>query len=286
MSKKKKQRAVLGDSAAVKATQEEVLVNEQKPQVPEIESDKTEELEEVLEEEVAEKRDQDEEATQETPVPVIKEPEEELVVAESPVAEEEVKVAEPVKPTPAVVTPVAKPVATKASDVLPKPGGLIRRRMNTNGRHTPEGVRLIKMLEDWRTEMTSGREDRAALMNRMNMLKNIVNTACPSTPKPDNVGADLVRIVFDEFMANYGKAYDDSTIFRLDYKLGEPAQIDKINMFISAITQLVDAASGRTENIVFDSGRLGLVLKNRSVVAAIVRLREGIERRISQQKSI
>ena len=37
MSKKKKQRAVLGDSAAVKTTQEEVLVNEQKPQVPEIE---------------------------------------------------------------------------------------------------------------------------------------------------------------------------------------------------------------------------------------------------------
>ena len=156
------------------------------------------------------------------------------------------------------------------------------RRANNvvGGKHTVLGNRLLKLLGDYREKMKIPTRDRTENMNRIRMLKQIVDTACPTTPLDLQTATDVVRIMFDEFNANYGKVYKDENLFLLGNTLkGTAYDMDKMVMFIEAFVQMVEALEEK-KKILFDDNRIHKVLRNRNVSLAMCRMRDSINDRL------
>ena len=188
------------------------------------------------------------------------------------------------------VRPQAKPPLTNrrvmSADILrPKvdPKNVFQNRRANNvvgGKHTVLGNRLLKLLTDYREKMKVPTRDRTENMNRIRLLKQIVDTACPTTPLDLQTATDVVRIMFDEFNANYGSVYKDENLFLLGNTLkGTAYDMDKMVMFIEAFVQMVEAISEK-KKILFDDNRIHKVLRNRNVSLAMCRMRDGINDRL------
>lgn len=156
--------------------------------------------------------------------------------------------------------------------------------MSAQQLHTPAGLKLLDMFKEYEAAMSVRTTDRAEHAKRARMLSNIVQQTCPYKLKNTQVGKDLVMIFFDQLMKGWGKIYTDSSIFRLDYSLGNPAVIDKMDIFVQAMIQLVEAATGNADHIAFQNDRLAKIIDSPSVMTAIENLRIGIEKRLAQQK--
>lgn len=156
--------------------------------------------------------------------------------------------------------------------------------MSQSQLHTPAGLKLLDMFKEYEAAMSIKTTDRAEHAKRAKMLSAIVQQACPYKLKNTQVGKDLVMIFFDQLMKGWGKIYTDSTIFRLDYSLGQPAAIDKMDIFTSAIIQLIEAATGESDHIAFQNDRLAKVIDSPAVMTAVENLRIGIEKRLAQKK--
>lgn len=156
--------------------------------------------------------------------------------------------------------------------------------MSQSQLHTPAGLKLLDMFKEYEAAMSIKTTDRYEHAKRAKMLYAIVQQACPYKLKNTQVGKDLVMIFFDQLMKGWGKIYTDSTIFRLDYSLGQPAAIDKMDIFTSAIIQLIEAATGESDHISFQNDRLAKVIDSPAVMTAVENLRIGIEKRLAQKK--
>ena len=216
------------------------------------------------------------------------------VVAEAPASEppkeEEPKPVVTITPQESV-TPVTKPPRPSkenkimSADLLkPKtdPKNVFQTRRAANSvatKHTAVGNRLITLLAEYRKRMLVPSNDRNENMQRIRMLQNIVNVACPQIALDMQTATDVSRIMFDEFMSGWGTAYDDTTIFRLGNTLkGTAYEFDKMVMFIEAFVQMVEGAIER-KKILFDDARLQKVLRNNNVATAMCRIRDNINTR-------
>ena len=240
------------------------------------------------------------EAVPTTDTPAV-EPPKEVAPVEQPTVEEPAVVPPPppVEPPkvelPKTITPKesAVPVVTPSkekkvmsADILrpsvdPKNAFQNRRAANVvGGKHTVLGNRLLKLLADYRERMKVPTRDRNENMNRIRMLKQIVDTACPVTPLDLQTSTDVVRIMFDEFNANYGKVYKDENLFLLGNTLkGTAYDMDKMVLFVEAFVQMVESIQER-KKILFDDARVHKVLRNRNVSLAMCRMRDGINSRL------
>ena len=197
---------------------------------------------------------------------------------------------------PDTVTPAATAIETKqykiparkvmAEDLMPgaKLSPMQRCVMSPQQLHTPPGLKLLEMFKEYKEAMNIKTTDRYEHAKRAKMLSAIVQQTCPYKLKNTQVGKDLVMIFFNELMQGWGKIFTDSTMFRLDYSLGNPAQIDKMDIFTSAMIQLVEAATGASDHIAFQNDRLAQVIDSPAVMTAVENLRVGIEKRILQRK--
>lgn len=210
-------------------------------------------------------------------------------IEKEPVVEEKAAEAEPEKVAPAkeadIFTPVPPPengVKLMAEEVFPS-----RSQMQINAgvpaKHTAVGDRLVKFLDEYDEMVKIPTNDKLECKRRIMKLFQALQIACPAAEMHQVTANDVTRIVFDRFMKNWGTLYTDGNIFRLDYSLpGGGAAVDKLNMYFTAILELVHAARDPKKRITFDNARLGSVLKNTSVLNAITRMRDGITRRQSQ----
>lgn len=155
--------------------------------------------------------------------------------------------------------------------------------MSQNQKHTPPGLKLLDMFKEYEAAMSVRTTDRKEHAKRARMLSAIVQQTCPYKLQNTQVGKDLVMIFFDQLMKGWGTIYSDSTVFRLDYSLGQPAVIDKMDIFVQAMIQLVEAATGESDHIAFMNDRLAQVIDSPAVMTAVENLRIGIEKRILQR---
>lgn len=183
--------------------------------------------------------------------------------------------------------PTAKPPRNpimSAEILKPKvaPGNVFQQRRANNvvgGRHTVVGEKLLRELANYRTRMSTPSRDREELARRIRMLQSIVNIACPTQALDLQTATDVVRIMFDEFMKNWGTVYTDSNIFLLGNTLkGTAYELDKMVIFVEAFVQMIEGASEK-KKILFDDTRLRKVLKNETVVTAMCRIRDNINTR-------
>ena len=209
---------------------------------------------------------------------------------ETPVAEEapaqEAEAPEEPEPAPAEIKYYKEPKRKVMSeDLFPtKLSPMQKCVMTPQQLHTPPGLKLLDMFKEYEAAMSVRTTDRKEHAKRARMLSAIVQQTCPYKLKNTQIGKDLVMIFFDQLMKGWGKIYTDSTMFRLDYSLGQPAVIDKMDIFCQAMIQLVEAATGESDHIAFQSDRLAQVIDSPAVMTAIENLRAGIEKRILQQK--
>lgn len=203
--------------------------------------------------------------------------------AESP-ADEEVKQEEE---KPAVAAPSPKeddfvpPKNRKivmSSELLQPTGNVFQRRAAARAAstHTPQGFRLIELFDEYEKMMLEKTKDPRILKRRILKLQEVMNAACAITnEKGMAVTQDLIRIVFDRLMEKWGTVYSEATIFSCDYKLENPAAIDKLNAFWVTMIQLVEGATyGR--RITFDPKAFSDVVKNANVTAVVTRMRDSI----------
>ena len=176
-------------------------------------------------------------------------------------------------------------IKVMSEDLLPtKLSPMQKCVMSAQQLHTPAGLKLLDMFKEYEAAMSVRTTDRAEHAKRARMLSAIVQQTCPYKLKNTQVGKDLVMIFFDQLMKGWGKIYTDSSMFRLDYSLGNPAVIDKMDIFCQAMIQLVEAATGESDHIAFMNDRLAQVIDSPAVMTAVENLRIGIEKRILQQK--
>lgn len=221
----------------------------------------------------------------------------EAVELEAPVESEEKPVEQPkpvaesaAKPEPVVSAgkqlkvPTEKTTASELSNS--RLSAMQRNAMaNKQVTHTPAGLKLLNLFEEYKGKMSIKTNNRDELRDRIMILHRIVQTACPRKLTNRQVGADLIGILFDQLVSNWGTLFTDSNMFRLDYSLpGGPADIDKLNIFIEAMIQLVEAATGETDHIAFINERLQQVIDSEAIMIAIQNLRTGIEKRIAQRQ--
>ncbi len=228
--------------------------------------------------------------------PAIEPPKEEPVAAEEPVkvevpVEEPKKVVEPPKVAPIVKKPVEvkKPAAptiniTSAeimtSNVSDQNVFAKRRAMNAvNTQRSHLGSKLNTLFAEYRKRMSVPTKDREELKARIKILKDIVDTACPTNQLDLQTATETVSIVFDNLMKDWGTIYTDSNIFALGDQLkGTAYELDKMVMFIEAIVAMIEAVQDKNR-ITISIERLGNVLKNPNVAIAIDRIRQNIDRR-------
>lgn len=221
----------------------------------------------------------------------------EAVELEAPVESEEKPVEQPkpvaesaAKPEPVISAgkqlkvPTEKTTASELSNS--RLSAMQRNAMaNKQVTHTPAGLKLLNLFEEYKGKMSIKTNNRDELRDRIMILHRIVQTACPRKLTNRQVGADLIGILFDQLVSNWGTLFTDSNMFRLDYSLpGGPADIDKLNIFIEAMIQLVEAATGETDHIAFINERLQQVIDSEAIMIAIQNLRTGIEKRIAQRQ--
>lgn len=229
--------------------------------------------------------------------PAIEPPKEEPVAAEEPAkveapAEEPKKVVvEPQKVAPIVKKPieVKKPAAPTVNitsaeimtgNVSDQNVFAKRRAMNAvNTQRSHLGDKLNKLFAEYRKRMSIPTKDREELKARIKILKDIVDTACPTNQLDLQTATEMVRIVFDNMMKDWGTIYTDSNIFALGDQLkGTAYELDKMVMFIEAIVAMIEAVHDKNR-ITISIERLGTVLKNPNVAIAIDRIRQNIDRR-------
>ena len=221
----------------------------------------------------------------------------EAVELEAPVESEEKPVEQPklvaesaAKPEPVISAGKQLKVPTEkttASELSNSRLSAMQRNAMTNKQvtHTPAGLKLLNLFEEYKGKMSIKTNNRDELRDRIMILHRIVQTACPRKLTNRQVGADLIGILFDQLVSNWGTLFTDSNMFRLDYSLpGGPADIDKLNIFIEAMIQLVEAATGETDRIAFINERLQQVIDSEAIMIAIQNLRTGIEKRIAQRQ--
>jgi len=182
-----------------------------------------------------------------------------VVVAEQPVAS----------------TPTERKPLIMSSDLLPKGNPLVRRREAAGvAQHTAEGRRLIAKFDEYEQMCAIKTDDPKECARRIKFLSELTNLACSAmNEKSDSITTDLIKIAFDRFLTGWGTIYNEANLFKRDYALNNPAQIDKVNAFWVAIIQLIEAAKYQ-RRISFDPKALANVLKNDSVVRVIVRMRD------------
>ena len=203
-----------------------------------------------------------------------------------PPPKEEELAPEPAKPVPVVKQYKEPKRKVMSEDLFPsKLSPMQKCVMSQQQLHTPAGLKLLEMFKEYEAAMSIKTTDRYEHAKRAKMLSAIVQQACPYKLKNTQVGKDLVKIFFDKLMQGWGKIYTDSTMFRLDYSLGNPAAIDKMDIFCQAMIQLVEAATGECDHIAFMNDRLAKIVDSPAVMTAIENLRTGIEKRILQQKN-
>lgn len=215
--------------------------------------------------------------------PVVETTKDDQIVEEKPAEAKPEKVA-PAKEAD-IFTPVPPPnngVKLMAEEVFPS-----RSQMMINSgipaKHTAVGDRLVKFLDEYDEMVKVPSNDKLECKRRVMKLYQALQIACPTAEMHQVTANDVTRIVFDRFMKNWGTLYTDGNIFRLDYSLpGGGAAVDKLNMYFTAILELVHAARDPKKKITFDNARLGTVLKNTSILNAITRMRDGITRRQDQ----
>ena len=186
--------------------------------------------------------------------------------------------------TPKTVVVAEQPVASTqterkplimSSDLLPKGNPLVRRREAAGvAQHTAEGRRLIAKFDEYEQMCAIKTDDPKECARRIKFLSELTNLACSAmNEKSDSITTDLIKIAFDRFLTGWGTIYNEANLFKRDYALNNPAQIDKVNAFWVAIIQLIEAAKYQ-RRISFDPKALANVLKNDSVVRVIVRMRD------------
>ena len=219
----------------------------------------------------------DEQPKAEEPAEVVVEPQAEVAPppsvqpAPAPQAQAEEKAAEPKKRNVPELT---------AEDVLPSTAPILRKRMNIPPRsHTPAGERLGKLFDEYAEMVQKPTQNPQEIKKRLMKLYQVMSIGCPASLKDAIVARDLVRVAFEKLRIGWGKYYTADSMFRLDYTLpGGPAAIDKLNMYWNAIIQLVDGAVNY-KRVMFDETRLGTVLKNPAVTAAIGEMKQRIQER-------
>ena len=145
--------------------------------------------------------------------------------------------------------------------------------------HSVIGRKLIALLEEYKKRMSVPSNDRNENLARIQMLQNIVRTACPSTSVDMATATEITRIFFDFMLANWGKTFDEHTIFSMGEKLkATTTEADKITMFVTAFTQMVEGALEK-KKILFVNSRLKQVMKNDNINIAMTRLRDSLNKR-------
>lgn len=208
----------------------------------------------------------------------------------------------PVPPTPApeakkeevpstTVTP-KETVAPKAASSNLTSGDILKPAVDKNNvfmarraqnavdtKHTALGRKVIVLLDEYVKRMSTPSNDRAENIARIRMLQNIVNVACPSSATDMQTATDVVRIVFDCINKNWGTVFTDANIFRMgDLLKATKQEADKITMFITAFTQMIEGAREK-KRVLFDNNRLGKTIRNMTVATVMGRIRDNINTR-------
>jgi hypothetical protein len=145
--------------------------------------------------------------------------------------------------------------------------------------HSAFGRRLITLLDEYKARMSVPSKDRQENLKRIQMLQNIVRAACPTSAVDMPTATELVRIFFDFMLENWGKTFDETTIFSMGEKLkATTAEADKITMFVTAFSQMVEGALEK-KRILFVTSRLKQVMRNDNVNIALCRIRDNINKR-------
>ena len=189
--------------------------------------------------------------------------------------------AEPAVPETQPAQPTERKPKVMAEDIYPTQTALDRRLHGKRPTiHTARGNKLIKLFGEYRMMMEQklkGQYDKASMRDRAAKLLEIFNTACPRITIDQKTAADLVRITFDAINDGWGTVYSDSTLFRMDYSLPTPGDIDRVDMFFTAIIQMVEGVA-QSRTVMFDRTRLQQVINNEAIVSAMCQMRDGINR--------
>ena len=188
---------------------------------------------------------------------------------------------EPAVPETQPAQPTERKPKVMAEDIYPTQTALDRRLHGKRPTiHTARGNKLIKLFGEYRTMMErklKGQYDKASMRERAAKLLEIFNTACPRITIDQKTAADLVRITFDAINDGWGTVYSDSNLFRMDYSLPTPGDIDRVDMFFTAIIQMVEGVA-QSRTVMFDRTRLQQVINNEAIVSAMCQMRDGINR--------
>ena len=149
-----------------------------------------------------------------------------------------------------------------------------------NVQHTMLGQKVIKLMDDYKSRMSTPSNDRQENMERIRMLQNIVNTAAPQLPNMDMTTAtDIARIMVEKIREGWGTIYTESNMFRLgDTLKGTAYDMDKLTLFITAFTSMVDATKEK-KKVLIDQTRLSKVLKNPNLAIAMCKIRDNLNAR-------
>lgn len=146
-------------------------------------------------------------------------------------------------------------------------------------KHTALGEKVIKLFDEYNTRMSTPSEDRNENIMRIRMLKNIADTACPTTLLDNQTATDVARIVFEKLQQGWGKLYTENTIFRMGDSLkGTQNDLNKMQLFITAFTQMIDCVASKSK-ICFDDEKISSVLKNPNMAIAMIRIKDNINKR-------
>lgn len=189
----------------------------------------------------------------------------------------------PPKPEPVVQEPPVNIQTTRkivmSSDLLPKPKNPIQARREAPNRLPPGAVRLAQLFDEYEHMLAVKSDDAKECERRVMKLYELMNTACSVVNiKSEPATNAMIKIVFDRLMKGWGKYYTEKTMFKRDYMLNNPTQIDRFNAFWVAMIQLVQAATEGTR-VSFDPRALMHVIKNETVTKVIVRFRDAIVER-------
>lgn len=192
---------------------------------------------------------------------------------------------QPARPQPVKVVvqaPTKAPVVIKkenrvmAEQLYPSQS-IQQRRTGIRQSKTPMGQRLAKLFEEYKSVMSQKINplDQMAHRVRAKKLFEVFTTACPNTKLDSMTAADLVRVSFDSVMDGWGTVYTDGSMFRMDYTLPTERDIDRVDMFFTAIIQLVEGVMNH-RRVMFDRSRLSQVIANEAIVSAIIKMKDGV----------
>ena len=90
---------------------------------------------------------------------------------------------------------------------------------------------------------------------------------------------DIARIMVEKIREGWGTIYTESNMFRLgDTLKGTAYDMDKLTLFITAFTSMVDATREK-KKVLIDQTRLSKVLKNPNLAIAMCKIRDNLNAR-------